>query len=216
MTLGAAASNPASKGPRRPPVFITLFSAHAADPSPGRLARCQRCPLYGAERHAASLRPAAPAGATRPPRCLKCMRTRGAVLATGTRGPAAMLCRTRRGRRGPQRIRKVRGKSAAAPPGPPAGPSPSLQTQNAIVLLCCGESNSALQRSREATKYVSPGTRAQVSVASSGPERICVAQVPLRGQPMREIQGRGNRPGKTPGHQRRQGPERAVTRAAMR
>jgi hypothetical protein len=64
MTLGAAASNPASKGPRRPPVFITLFSAHAADPSPGRLARWQRCPLYGAERHAASLRPAAPAGCT--------------------------------------------------------------------------------------------------------------------------------------------------------
>ena len=95
------------QGPRRPPVFITPFSAHAADPSPGRLARWHRCPVYGAARHAAASRPAAPAGcAPRPPRCLACMRARGAVLATGTRGPAAMLCRTRRGRRGPQRTRK--------------------------------------------------------------------------------------------------------------
>ena len=110
------------QGPRRPPVFITPFSAHAADPSPGRLARWHRCPVYGAARHAAASRPAAPAGVPRGPR--------GASHACGRGAPcwpqelaARLRCFAERGvgagaRSGPESTRKVSSSAAGSACGP--------------------------------------------------------------------------------------------------
>jgi hypothetical protein len=121
MTLGAAASNPASKGPGGPQCLLprsprTRLTLRRVAWLAGIDAPCTalRATLRPLGPRPPRVCPAAPAGvprgprgcAPRPPRCLACMRARGAVLATGTRGPAAMLCRTRRGRRGPQRTRK--------------------------------------------------------------------------------------------------------------
>ena len=187
MTLGAAASNPASKGPGGPQCLLPR--------SPRTRLTLRRVAwLAGIDAPCTALRatlrplgPRPPRVCPRPPRVCPAAPAvprmhAGAGRRAGHRNsrPGCDALPNAAWAPGPAADPKVRGKSAAAPPGPPAGPSPSLQTQNAIVLLCCGESHSARQRSREATKYVSPGTRAQVSVASSGPERICVAQVPLR------------------------------------